>query len=314
MALIRYILIIFLVSYSSLTLVAQVNPKDSTKAADPLVSGKFETGLDKVDKAVIKRKGTRPMPPNPELFQRGEFDSDQIEAPVLEQVEEPKNIGSTWRVLTLGFTATGYVGDLNYDRKASNNISQLSLHPGIDLSFRKDAAKTLLPVFRLGYGKYSAQSLNSDPVSYTFEGEELSILPNTYAESILIYGEVGLRFSPFPKSLRIKPYVEAALGGQSFFPRAQDGILLFRKRSTRAPDELEYGSFMLYFPLSFGMDLQLSTSLNLQIAYTLKSLNTDYLDNIGHLGNKAGNDQLHVIRFGLGFRFEDFKKGRKAYQ
>ncbi|MEM6803915.1 MAG: hypothetical protein AAF696_21095, partial [Bacteroidota bacterium] len=119
---------------------------------------------------------------------------------------------------------------------------------------------------------------------------------------------------PFPKSLRIKPYFEGGIGGQSFFPRAQDGILLFRKRSTRAPDELEYGSFMLYFPLSVGLDYQISTSLNLQLAYTFKTLGSDYIDNIGNLGDKIGNDQLHVFRVGLGFRFEDYKKGRKAYR
>jgi hypothetical protein len=253
------------------------------------------------------------MPRNPELDGSRELESYGVNVEIPVPVEEPKNIISSWRVLTLGFTATAYVGDLNFDRNSSGSLTQISLHPGLDLSFRKDAPKSLLPVFRLGYGKYSAQSVSADPVLYTFEGEDLWIKTNRYAESVLIYGEVGLRFSPIPKSLRFKPYLEAGVGGQSYFPRAQDGILLFRKRSTRAPDEPEYGSFMFYFPLSLGLDIQLSTSLNIQVAYTLKTLGTDYLDNIGYLGSKVGNDQLHLIRLGLGFRFEDFKKGRKAF-
>ena len=270
----------------------------------------------KTQHPLLKRKGTRPMPPNPELLKRGEIDLDLNEAAIKspEAVEESRNLASTWRVLSLGFTATGYVGDLNFDRSAGGSVTQFALHPGFDLSFRKDAAKPLLPVFRLGYGKYSAQSDGIDPVSYEFEGTTSLITPNSYAESVLIYGEIGLRFSPFPKSLRLKPYLEAGIGGQSFFPRAQDGILLFRKRSTRAPDELEYGSFMLYFPISGGIDFQSSTTINLQVGYTLKTLGTDYLDNIGNLGSKIGNDQLHVFRLGFGFRFEDYKKGRKAYQ
>ena len=70
---------------------------------------------------------------------------------------------------------------------------------------------------------------------------------------------------------------------------------------------------MLYFPLTAGLELQLSTAINVQIAYSLKTLGTDYLDNIGNLGSKIGNDQLHVLRLGLGFRFEDFKKGEKSF-
>lgn len=311
---IKYILLIFLVLLFSLSLDAQVNPISSNKEGKSDVSEKLLSEQKKVAGSEIRRKGTRRMPPNPELFRHRNIDTVALEVKAPDVVEAPTNFLSTWRVLTLGFTATGYVGDLNYDRSSSSQPTQLSLHPGLDLSFRKDAAKSLLPIFRLGYGKYSAQSLNTEPVRYVYEDEEVFITPNSYAESVLIYGEVGLRFTPIPKSLRIKPFFEAGIGGQSFFPRAQDGILLFRKRSTRAPDELEYGSFMLYFPLSAGLELQLSTAINIQIAYSLKTLGTDYLDNIGQLGAKVGNDQLHVLRLGLGFRFEDFKKGRKGMQ
>jgi len=306
MTLTKYI-VLFLLLLSSLTLTAQINPIGAT---DNIERTESEKGTGKE----IRRKGTRPMPPNPELFGDRTIDSleNATEAPL--SPDKPLAITSTWRMLTLGFTATGYIGDLNYDRTASKSITQVSLRPGLDLSFRKDVAKALLPVFRIGYGKFSAQSAKHRLVRYEYEGEDLYISPNNYAESVLIYGEVGVRFSPFPSSLRIKPYFEAGIGGQSFFPRAQDGILLFRKRSTRAPDEPEYGSFMMYFPLSAGMELQMSTSLTLQISYTLKTLGTDYLDNIGKLGTKMGNDQLHVIRMGLGFRFEDFKKGHKGYE
>ena len=75
-------------------------------------------------------KETRRMPPNPELFRLQNIDTLALEVKAPEVIEAPSNFTSTWRVLTLGFTATGYVGDLNYDRNTSNQPTQISFASG----------------------------------------------------------------------------------------------------------------------------------------------------------------------------------------
>ena len=238
----------------------------------------------------------KPMRPNPEylLLNHG-FLGGKI---VPQKIITPRSGGA---LLGFGVTGTAYYGDLNYAERGMLHATHMSFHPGLEIFLRNDASKYVVPVFHLGYGNMLGQSSRGEAVTYTVGGEEMLIQPNTFAESILIYGDVGINFSPFPRVLKLRPYVEAGIGGMAYYPRAEDGVLLFRKRSTRLPGE-EYGTLAAYFPLSAGASYRMSQHLQLDFAYIRRFNSTDYLDNIGKIGRHAGNDQLHTFRLGVGLR------------
>ena len=257
------------------------------------------------------------MQPNPEYFKwLAERDSlkntDPRKAPSLAvdpdapeltpyQINRPKRD----IVLGLAFTGTGYYGDLNYSPNGLFDAEFFSFHPGFMMSLRRDAPKWILPSFSIGYGKFVAQNGDLPPTTLSINDVDTTIQANTFAETDLIHGDFQLTINLLRKASIVRPYLAFGIGGMAFFPRAQDGVLLFRKRSTRAPNEPLYGTLTLSFPFSTGVDITLHRTLSMQVGYTYRLSNTDYLDNIGLLGRQAGNDQLHSFQIGLNFRIFD---------
>ena len=96
---------------------------------------------------------------------------------------------------------------------------------------------------------------------------DTTILPNSYAETDLIQGDFILLVNPIRQEATIKPFFGFGVGAMAFYPKAKDGILLFRKRSTRAPQEASYGTLAVNFPLLVGVDYHLSRKLSLSLSY-----------------------------------------------
>lgn len=209
-------------------------------------------------------------------------------------------------VLGLSITGNGYYGDLNYTPEGLMKSDYFSFYPGLNLQMSKAKNQRMLPMFNAGYGKFVAQNPELPAVS-VLTGDPPTpqlITPNRYAETSFIYADFGYRIQLIRQFSRLSPYVGLGLGGLAYFPRSKEGELLSRSRSTRAPSEASYGTLSLSTPMTLGMDLNLSRKLSVNIAYVYRLNSTDYLDNIAELGRQAGNDKLHVVRFGASFRFQ----------
>lgn len=208
-------------------------------------------------------------------------------------------------ILGIAYTATGYYGDLNFSEQGIFQSSFVNFQPGLTATLRRDAPRLILPSFHLGYGRFVAQNPDLQPVPYTINERDTLIMPNTYAETDIIHGEFILMINPIQQPRTFKPYLGVGIGGLAFYPKAQDGILLFRKFSTRAPEERSYGTLALTVPVTAGMYFNLNRKLSLHLGYVYRLTTTDYLDNIGLLGRQEGNDQLHSFKLGLDFRIFD---------
>ncbi|MEL7530599.1 MAG: hypothetical protein AAFN10_04790 [Bacteroidota bacterium] len=246
-------------------------------------------------RATTPAQTSRPIAANPE----SQADSDGS-APNEQPNRPQKDI-----ILGIAYTATGYYGDLNFSEQGIFQSSFVNFQPGLTATLRRDAARLILPSFHLGYGRFVAQNPDLQPVPYTINERDTLIMPNTYAETDIIHGEFILMINPIQGNAPFKPYLGVGLGGLAFYPKAQDGILLFRKFSTRAPEERSYGTLALTVPVTAGMYFNLNRKLSLHLGYVYRLTTTDYLDNIGLLGRQAGNDQLHSFKLGLDFRIFD---------
>lgn len=211
-------------------------------------------------------------------------------------------------ILGLAYTATAYYGDLNYSEDGLLGSEFVNFYPGLTLTLRRDAPRLVLPSFNIGYGRFVAQNPDLEPVIYRFNEQDTLIMPNTYAETDLIHGEVILLINPIRRRARVKPYLGIGIGATAFYPKAKDGILLFRKFSTRAPEERTYGTLAVTVPLSAGVYFNINQSLSVHVGYLYRFTSSDYLDNIGLLGQHPGNDQLHSFKLGLDFRIYDAGK------
>lgn len=229
---------------------------------------------------------------------------EAIEAEALANPNRPnKDI-----LLGLAYTATAYYGDLNYAEGGLLQSDFINFYPGMTLTLRRDAPRLILPSFNLGYGRFVAQNPDLRPVLYQFNEVDTLIMPNTYAETDLIHGEFILMVNPIRRVARVKPYLGIGVGGTAFYPKAKDGILLFRKFSTRAPEERTYGTLAVTVPMAAGVYLNINRSLSAHFGYLYRFTSSDYLDNIGLLGQHPGNDQLHSFKVGLDFRIYDAGK------
>lgn len=254
-----------------------------------------------------------PMGPNPEylLWHKTQKEKRNVKKSTpRERPQQPPIVSRPKRDILIGIAVTGngYYGDLNVADGGIFNSDFLAFNPGIDLSLGRDAERWILPEFHVGYGKFVSQNSDIRPVLVEQADHDTLIRPNSYAETTFLYGDFNLRINLIKRWNLFRPYVSAGIGGLAFFPRAKDGVLLFRKRSTRAPGEPNYGTLSASFPVSAGVDLHLSRFLSVNMAYVYRFNSTDYLDNIGQLGTLDGNDQLHIFRVGILFRIFDATK------
>ncbi|MEM6264169.1 MAG: hypothetical protein AAGI38_16760 [Bacteroidota bacterium] len=211
-------------------------------------------------------------------------------------------------ILGMAITGTGFYGDLNYSSAGIAESDFFTFYPGFNLNLRADAAKRLLPKLNLGYAQFVSQNPDLPPAPVAIGGSDTLIQPNTFSETVIVYGDVGFHINLIRRYAMFKPFLGISIGGMTFSPRGEDGNPLIRRRSTRAPSERDYPAISYQLPLTAGLDVNLGSRLGLNLAYTYRLVGTDYLDNIALLGKQEGNDRLHAIQFGVNFRVFDAGK------
>lgn len=186
----------------------------------------------------------------------------------------------------LGWWGFDYKGDLNSSKGMFERV-----YPGFDVSLQFENSKPLGIQFHAGYGRFVAQT-EEEPVI----GPD-DVIPNTFVETPFFYTDLRLRLFLI-RRFRLKPYVSAGAGLLFFRPLDKRRNFLGENFFTRLPQE-EYLTSVASFPLSAGIVAKVAKQIHLGVSYSYRLTPTDYLDNIGELGNVAGNDRLHGVGVSL---------------
>jgi hypothetical protein len=213
-------------------------------------------------------------------------------------------------MLGLNLTGSSFYGDLNYKEGGVFRSDFFSANPGIDLSIRGDRYRRILPVMHLGYGRFVSQNDSLGPIRYIYPNPELgdTLIPvNRAVRTDFIYSDVGVHINFVRRDALFRPYLSLRFGGMLYFPKDLEGRSLFKKRSTRVPGET-YGTFTWSAPATLGVEIRLGQRVNLNLSYTYRYTGTDYLDNIGLVGERKAKDEVHSVAIGANFRIFDRKQ------
>lgn len=192
----------------------------------------------------------------------------------------------------IGFTANTYIGDLN----ANETLHRF--YPGLNLSLAFENQKLIAPAFHLFIGKFIAQTRNLPPVD--------NIQPNTFVKTHFVNADLLIRIRPFFKK-PVYPSIATGLGILNFTPKNENNQNYATLVSTRKPGE-SYASTTLALPLNLSINLKLARNILVALNYYHLFPSSDYLDNIGQLGTKKGNDQLMIASLSVHIVFESAGK------
>lgn len=192
--------------------------------------------------------------------------------------------------VALGMTAFTYVGDLSTD-----NSGIYRFHPGINLGLQLDGPKSLQVQFNLTMGRFWDQ-LEDGPV----QSAEVRRV-NRFVETRFFGGDLRLKYRFF-KNSRLQPFVAAGAGLLVFSPRDEQGNFLSDALLSRNEGE-SYNTAIPQLPIVMGISYKLRPNISLVLDYTYRVTPSDYLDNIGELGQRNGNDAIHALQLALAFRF-----------
>ena len=182
-----------------------------------------------------------------------------------------------------GFSMNQYTGDLS----TPNAKYTGSLALGLQLNRKK----RLNGSFGISYGKVTGQ--NSQ---YEFKADEHAN-PNKFFSSSILTLNYDLHYNILKKE-RFILYLSQGFGILRYNPEDDRDRSLLDRFDTRAPNE-SYSNSSVMLPTNLGLIYFLPNQwgLGLQAGY-LNPL-TDYLDNIGQWGTKAGNDNVLKFRFAV---------------
>lgn len=186
----------------------------------------------------------------------------------------------------VGMMGISYLGDLTNEDTYLRRI-----HPGGSISIQFAGKAFLQPQFNVGFGKFTEQN-DLRTLNSTTEAT-----PNTFVETSLFFTDLNLR-GRFLRKRAIQPVIGLGLGLVFFNPKDQEGNYLGENIFTRLPNE-QYNTTVPSFSGMAGVVGRLNSILSMSLEYTFRYVNSDYLDNIGQLGSRSGNDRLQHIKVGL---------------
>ncbi len=188
----------------------------------------------------------------------------------------------------VGMMGISYAGDLTVDDGSFQRFS-----PGGHLAVQFAGAKKLRPALIAGYGGFREQ-IDVFPGSVP-----AGIEPNTFVETSFFFADFRLQYY-FLQNARVSPYLAAGVGMFSFSPQDQDGNFLGENIFTRQEGET-YNTTIASFPITAGVNIDVNQVISLSVGYTQRFTPSDYLDNIGLLGTKNGNDVVQHFQMGVHF-------------
>ncbi|MEM7371492.1 MAG: outer membrane beta-barrel protein [Bacteroidota bacterium] len=188
----------------------------------------------------------------------------------------------------LGLSGFGYLGDMSESQSSFSRF-----YPGANFSLQTENRKALKIQLNGGFGKFSEQ-YDGDPPQVGAHIE-----PTTFVETSFFYGDLRMKYRFFTR-YRFQPYLSIGAGLLFFTPRDKNGKLLKTRSQTRAEGE-SYSTSVPQVPATIGLQAIVNRNIYLGLGYTYRFVPTDYLDNIGELGNRKGFDSLYNLQLSLYF-------------
>lgn len=201
----------------------------------------------------------------------------------------------------IGLMGVSYVGDLTDAETAFQRI-----HPGANISVQFDGKAFIQPQFNVGFGEFREQSdflkLSNTP----------EVIPNTFVSTSFFYTDLRLR-GRFMRKKAIQPVLGAGIGLIFFNPKDQNGNYLGENIFTRLSEE-QYNTTVPSFVGTAGLTARINSTVSTAIEYSYRMVNSDYLDNIGLLGERNGNDKLHSLELIMRFTLRPPKASKQLPQ
>ncbi len=198
-------------------------------------------------------------------------------------------------------SANTYIGDLS-----EQGLKVRRFQPGGYISLQFPTKGLVWPQLNVGFGRIVEQ-VDGDPFPNLPD-----ISPNSFVETSIFHTELQVNIRFFKRSF-LQPYI--GLGGGILFyqPKDEKGNFLGENPFTRQEGET-YATATAYLPLTAGILSKLSERISLGLSYTYRPTASDYLDNIGQLGNRKGNDALHSAQLSLYFNMGPVKAPKPLYR
>lgn len=182
--------------------------------------------------------------------------------------------------LGVGFMAIGYQGDMTYQNEPYNRIGS-----GFNITAQFDNYKRISPQLNLGVGQFRGQNRELPAI----EG----IQPNTFFHTSYLSLDLRLRYR-INKLGKFRPHFAPGIGIISFTPKDMEGNSLANNLDSREEGET-YGSTTVLLPLNVGFTCKINELASIGLDFTHLVVGSDYLDNVGNLGPKSGNDRLQTL-------------------
>ena len=186
----------------------------------------------------------------------------------------------------LAFSANSYMGDL----LESPNKS-IRVYPGMNINIQFQGKKSLQLQANLGFGRLVEQWDSPIPL----EAPD-GIIPNDYVSTGFSYAELHLLYI-FGKK-KLTPFAGLGLGLLQFAPKDAAGNFLSDAFFSRTENE-DFSSLTVSMPIKAGLEYRIQHEFSLFCTYTYRFTGTDYLDNLGVLGGRKGNDGIHQLLLGI---------------
>ena len=185
-----------------------------------------------------------------------------------------------------GMHAISYRGDLS-----DPNIPIQRYYPGANMSIQLEGPKRLKLQLNTGFGKFAEQY---DDVIPSTNPE---VRPNTFVETSFYYSDLRLKYR-FAIKPWFQPYLTAGAGILVFSPKDENGRFLQDALFTREQGE-DYSTAIPQIPFGLGVQSRINRTISFSLAYVYRLTPSDYLDNIGNLGTRPGNDALHGLQLSM---------------
>ncbi|MEO0897895.1 MAG: hypothetical protein AAFY71_15920 [Bacteroidota bacterium] len=185
--------------------------------------------------------------------------------------------------VSLGWTGMIYKGDLTL-----NEGQYARMYPGGNLALQFANHRKFRMRFNAGFGKVVEQV---DQISKLYDNNRIT---NSYFETNLFYIDLRL-MRYFWRKGPIHPYVGIGPSLLFFNPRDAEGNFLIDNIFTREAGE-EYATTIFVWPATLGFSVPVSKRLSISTEYVYRLNVSDYIDNIGILGEDPGKDQLHTVQ------------------
>lgn len=169
----------------------------------------------------------------------------------------------------LGLQGVAYLGDLTETGTVPQRV-----HAGFGLSLEKVMPRPWGFSFHAGAGSFTEQW--DDPANS----------PATrFVQTTFGWGEFRAHYRPWPEAA-LQPFVSVGAGLLAFQPKNIDGLVY---------DDTTFNGLVPQLPMVIGGRYQVTPLIGLELSYVWRFTPTDFLDNIGPGGPRAGFDALHTL-------------------